>query len=234
MQVAATAEHPGAGVPVALAREPAAHHVHRLHQVLGDVRVRTHVGPGAGLGHPARGSPEHTGRLDDQVAVDAGDAARELGGHRLDRGAERVEAVDPPRAEVDVVQTFGEDRAQQRREQRDVGAGDELEVKVGMGGDLRSPRIDDDQLQTSLPCLLEPAQAVVHRETGEVATLHRHQRVRSHEEPHVGVFEPLAAGCPGSEARGGDPFRRLVDRHRGEALVGANGAEPRPCEAERQ
>ena len=147
VQVAATAEHAGARVPVALAREATAHHVHRLHQVLGDVRVRAHVGPGAGLGHPARGAPEHARRFDDQLAVDAGDAARDLGRHRLDRGAERVEAVDPPRAEVDVVQTLGEDRAQQRGEQRDVGAGDELEVEVGVGGDLGAARVDDDELQ---------------------------------------------------------------------------------------
>ncbi len=116
--------------------------------------------------------------------------------HRLDRGAERVEAVDPLRAEVDVVQILGEDRAQQRREQRDVGAGDELEVKVGVGGDLGATRIDDDELQAALPRLLEPAQPVVHREAGEIAALHRHQRIRSREEPHVGVFEPLATGRP--------------------------------------
>ena len=54
VQVAATAEHAGAGVPLALPREPTAHHVQRLHQMLGDVRVRAHVGAGPGLGHPAR------------------------------------------------------------------------------------------------------------------------------------------------------------------------------------
>ena len=78
-EVAATAEHAGAGVPVTLTREATAHHVHRLHQMLGDVRVRAHVGPGTGLRHPARRASEHAGGFDDEVAVDAGDAARDLG-----------------------------------------------------------------------------------------------------------------------------------------------------------
>ena len=51
-------------------------------------------------------------------------------------------------AELVVVQAFGEDRAQQRGEQRDVGAGDELEVEVGVRRDLGAARIDDDEPET--------------------------------------------------------------------------------------
>ena len=58
------------------------------------------------------------------------------------------------------------------------------------------------------------------------------KRVRSREEPDVGVFEALAPGAPAPQPRARHPLRRLVDGHRREALVGADRAEPRAGEAE--
>ncbi len=141
---------------------------------------------------PRAAPSEHACSFDDEIAVDAGDAARDLGSDRFDRGAQPVEVIDPPGAELLVVEALGEDRAQQRGEQRDVGPGDELQMEIGVRGNLGAPGIHHDQLQSTRPRLLEPAQPVVHREAGEVATLHRHQRVGSHQHPDVAVFEALA------------------------------------------
>ena len=104
-----------------------------------------------------------------------------------------------------------------------------------MRGDLGAAGIHHDQSESARPRLLEPAQAVVHREAGEVATLHGDQRVRPHEEPHVGVFEALTPGAPAPEPRAlathfADWSMVIVEKR----LCEPTAREPRAGEAERE
>ena len=103
--------------------------------------------------------------------------------------------------------------------QRRVGPRANLQVDVGARRDLATSRIDDDELQSAAPCFGERSRAVVDREARDVAALHRNQRIRTDEHPHVGVLEPLHPPGPGSESSVRDDLRGLIDRDRRELLV---------------
>ena len=204
---------------VTRAREATAHHVQRVHEVLGDVRMRAHVGPGARLRHAARAASRTARRLDDQVAVTPvmplaasgviGATAARSASRSSTRGR-RTPVSCRPSARIMRSSAANSAASVPGTSCRWRSACAATSVRRGSTTIRRRPRA---------PRLLEPPQAVVHREAGELAGLHGHQRVGAHQHPDVGVLEALAARGPAAQALDGHPLGRLVDRHRREALV---------------
>ena len=212
-----------AGVADGIARavEATAETVQHDDQVLGHVRARGHVDPGAGHRRAARARREeprgghHVGRGDARPRFDV--PRRVVG----DRGAESVHAVHVRGDEGAVVEPLVEDHTHHAREQGRILARAHLEVQVGRARELRPAWVDHDDLHaaaTSVAQVLEGVRVggpALAREGG-------HARVVADEEHDVGVVETLHAGVPPAVPCPGRLLRRLVDRVRREVPLGAD------------
>ena len=158
---------PGAGdlQPAERRRLVAAGHV----EVAGEADEREH---GARVLH-AVGVVDHRGRAEherrrlgrrveprgraDLLRRDAGDALDALRVELPHVGAVLGEPLGVRGDEPGVVQALLEDDVRDAERQRAVGARPQLQVQVGPGGELRAPRVDDDQLDATVERVHEVA-----------------------------------------------------------------------------
>ena len=68
------------------------------------------------------------------------------GSHGLDRFRHRFEAGRVRGDELAILQAVAQDHVQHAEQQRDIGARPHRKKQIGVAGDRRHPRIDDDQL----------------------------------------------------------------------------------------
>ena len=163
----------------------------------GQVQVADRVGVPGAVGalveahrpaaHPVRGLADPAGSRADVFVGDAGDFADVVGGVLLQEAGHHLPALGELGDEFVVGVPVFDDQVQQPVEQREIGAGGDLQEQVGLVGGRGAARVDDDQLGAGLDAIHHA------QEQDRVAVGH----VGADHEEHVGVVEVLVgAGRP--------------------------------------
>ncbi len=164
---------------------------------------------------------EHARGGQDVVGVELGALGDEVEGEPRHRSIEFGHLVDPPLAELVVLQPLVEHDLDHAGEQRRVLARADLEMDVGEARQLGAARVDDDQLHALGLAAAHHRERIGALEAAD-RRIGRDHRVVADRHVDVGVGERVVARLPAAEAQHCQALGRLID---GDGGVEGDGVE---------